>query len=313
MRASTMLRPSWSSTAVVRAKPWRRVRRVDQHRGGAAHAARLERHQRLVRGGVALGEQPRVPGDLLGGVLQEIAGREARPDGGDAPLRRRRARAARRRAASCVSRTRSSWSIGRLEPAAQRTLDALVELVEQRGLPGIPQLRVGAAHVRAGEHVQVVEVRLVADLAREGVDDLRVADVLLLRGDRQHQVIAYQPGDQARVVAPTAPARGRTPRHPPRRARSDRRRGPWRCRGTAPPRYATSGLRQLLHDRARPRAARGRNAAWRSAAGCSPRTACARPPCRHGTGRTACVRRRGRRRECSGRARRRCSCAAARA
>jgi hypothetical protein len=34
-----------------------------------------------------------------------------------------------------------------LQPAAQRALDALVELVEQRGLPGVPQLRVRAAHV----------------------------------------------------------------------------------------------------------------------------------------------------------------------
>ena len=87
-----------------------------------------------------------------------------------------------------------------LEPAAQRALDALVELAEQRGLPGVPQLRIGAAHVGAGEHVQVVEVRLVAHLAREGVDHLRIADVLLLRGDRELEVIAHQPGHQARVV-----------------------------------------------------------------------------------------------------------------
>src|SRR5256885_10103750 len=55
-------------------------------------------------------------------------------------------------------------------------------------LPGVPQLRIGGAHVRAGEHVQVIEVRLVADLAREGVDDLRVADVLLLRRSEERRV-----------------------------------------------------------------------------------------------------------------------------
>ena len=88
-----------------------------------------------------------------------------------------------------------------LEAAAQRALDALVELLEQRGLPGVPQLRVGAAHVGAGQHVEVVEVRLVAHVRARSRDHLRVVDVLLLRGDRQHQVVAHQPGDQARVVA----------------------------------------------------------------------------------------------------------------
>ena len=47
-------------------------------------------------------------------------------------------------------------------------------------------------------------MRLVADLAREALMTSRIADVLLLRGDRQHQVVAHQPGDQARVVAAEA-------------------------------------------------------------------------------------------------------------
>ena len=42
---------------------------------------------------------------------------------------------------------------------------------------------------------------LVADEAREAVDDLGVGDVLLLRGERELQVVAHQPGDEARVVA----------------------------------------------------------------------------------------------------------------
>src|SRR6202034_3270365 len=60
--------------------------REDQHRGGAAHAVRIERHQRFIGTGFALGQQLRVPGDLLGGVLQEIAGAEARPYSEDARL-----------------------------------------------------------------------------------------------------------------------------------------------------------------------------------------------------------------------------------
>ena len=88
-----------------------------------------------------------------------------------------------------------------LESAPQRLLDALVQLVEQRRLPAIPELRVGPAHVRYGQHVQVVESHLVADVPREGIHDLRVRNVLLLRGDRQLQVMTHQPGDQSRVVA----------------------------------------------------------------------------------------------------------------
>ena len=73
--------------------------------------------------------------------------------------------------------------------------------MEQHGLPGVPQLWIGAAHVRTGEHVQIVEVVLIADLAREFVDHLRVADVLLLRGHREQQVVLHQPGHQAGLVA----------------------------------------------------------------------------------------------------------------
>ena len=42
---------------------------------------------------------------------------------------------------------------------------------------------------------------LVAHPARERVDDLRIGDVLLLRGHRQLEMVLHQPGDQARVVA----------------------------------------------------------------------------------------------------------------
>ncbi len=44
-------------------------------------------------------------------------------------------------------------------------------------------------------------MRLIADAARELVNDVRIADVLLLRGDGQDQMVAHQPGDQARLVA----------------------------------------------------------------------------------------------------------------
>ena len=140
-----------------------------------------------------------MPGDLFGRVLQEIAGREARPRARDVGL----ADAPLDEQSPCgvLGLAHQVLRIDRaLQPPAQGSFHALVEVPEQRCLPGVPQLRIGGAHVRAGEHVQVIQVRLVADLARERVDDLRVADVLLLRGDRQLQVVAHQPGDQARIV-----------------------------------------------------------------------------------------------------------------
>ena len=79
MRASTMLRPELvehrggDGEAVV--AMWRE--REDG--GGAALAARLHGHQRILAAGFAIGEQLRVPGHFLGRVPQEIGRREAFP------------------------------------------------------------------------------------------------------------------------------------------------------------------------------------------------------------------------------------------
>ena len=87
------------------------------------------------------------------------------------------------------------------QAAAQGAARRLIQLLEQRVLPGVPELRVRAAHVGHRQHVEVIEVRLVADRARELADDGRVGDVPLLGGQRQQQVLLHQPGDQPRVVA----------------------------------------------------------------------------------------------------------------
>ena len=44
-------------------------------------------------------------------------------------------------------------------------------------------------------------MRLIADAARETMNDVRIADVLFLRGDGQDQMVPDQPRDQARLVA----------------------------------------------------------------------------------------------------------------
>ena len=175
--------------------------RVHQHDGRAA-AARVfgDRDERARVAGSRARDARRVPGDLGGGVAQEVRVGERGPDAlavrrGDARGRELLARERLRLGDELVAVER------RLEPAPQRLLDAFVQLVEQRRLPAVPELRVGPAHVGDGQHVEVIEPRLVADRAREGIHDLRVGDVLLLRGDRQLQVMAHQPGDQPRVVA----------------------------------------------------------------------------------------------------------------
>src|SRR5215468_2552890 len=171
----------------------------DQRGGGAAYAARVERHQRLIGGGIALGEQLRVPRDFLRRVLQEVSCSETLPHGGElgfrhAALEQRPARGILRLAYQMLRVDRT------LEAAPQRLLHPLIEVMEQRRLPRVPQFRVGGTHIGAGEYVKIVEVGFVADLTREGVDDLRIADVLLLGGDRQQQVVAYQPGGEACIV-----------------------------------------------------------------------------------------------------------------
>src|SRR2546430_14396413 len=81
-----------------------------------------------------------MPGDLFGRVLQEITGREARPRArdvafADAPLDEQTPRGVLGLAHQVLRIDRA------LEPAAQGALHALVEVPEQRCLPGVPQLR----------------------------------------------------------------------------------------------------------------------------------------------------------------------------
>ena len=113
----------------------------------------LHRHQRIFAAGFAVGQQLRVPGHFLGRVPQEVGRREPFPGARDlgrgdaAGGGQQLARAVLRFAHQLVGIDRA------LEAAAQRALHAFVEFLEQRRLPGIPQLRIGAAHVGAGEHV----------------------------------------------------------------------------------------------------------------------------------------------------------------
>ena len=82
----------------------------------------------------------------------------------------------------------------------QRPFRLAVQVLERPGLPGRPQVGVGATHVGHGQQVKVVQVDLVAHQAGEIANDRGVVDVLLLGGHRQLQVVLYQPRRQGRLA-----------------------------------------------------------------------------------------------------------------
>ena len=155
--------------------------------------------------------RPGMPGNLVGGVAQEIIIAEALPHpidaflvdaGGVQPAPRLRLNLAN--ALFLVDRV--------VQPPAQRLARRAVELPQQRGSPSVPQLGIGAADIGDRQQVQIVQMHLVAHPAGEGMNDLGIVDIFLLRGQRQRQVMAHQPGHQSRVEAaepvPTAEAFG---------------------------------------------------------------------------------------------------------
>ena len=85
------------------------------------------------------------------------------------------------------------------QPALECPLGRGVQLSQQAGPPGIPQRRVGGVNVGHGVHVQIVQVRFIADRLGEVVDHLRVGEILALGGRRHHQVVLNQPDHQARI------------------------------------------------------------------------------------------------------------------
>ena len=88
----------------------------------------------------------------------------------------------------------------RFEAATQCVFHAVMELGKERGLPRVPQSRVGRSHIGCREDVKVVEVCLVADESRKRVDHLGVGDVLFLSRQRQQQVVAHEPSHETGVV-----------------------------------------------------------------------------------------------------------------
>ena len=121
-----------------------------------------------------------VPHDLLRCVPQEIGVGEYRPDPIDIGIDHARGGEQLARI-ELVGAFELILIDRRFEAAAQRVLYAVMELGKERGFPRVPQARVGRSHIRCGEHVEIVEMRLVTHEPRECIDDFGVGDVLLLR------------------------------------------------------------------------------------------------------------------------------------
>ena len=141
-----------------------------------------------------------MPGDFLGVVAQEIFVTQLGPD---------LVKPGCRNAGCCGQGACRGFAFGNqfvpvdrvFQAAAQCALGLVVQFLEELGLPGVPQFRIGPADIGNGEQVKVVQVDFVADQCRELADDRRVADVAFLGSQRQGQMVADQPGDQPGVIA----------------------------------------------------------------------------------------------------------------
>ncbi len=89
--------------------------------------------------------------------------------------------------------------VGGMPP--QRSQGGAVQIFKQLALPGIPNLRAGAANVSHGQQVERCEVAFVAHSARKGLDDIRIAQVLFLSDVAHGEVLAHQEFNQQGVVS----------------------------------------------------------------------------------------------------------------
>ncbi len=86
-----------------------------------------------------------------------------------------------------------------VQPPAQGALGLGIQLAQQRGAPGVPQVGVGRVDIGDGQHVQVIQPYLVAHLHGKVMDHLGVGDILALGGGGHQQVIFHQPADQVGI------------------------------------------------------------------------------------------------------------------
>ena len=78
----------------------------------------------------------------------------------------------------------------------QHTRGVAVEVFQQLAFPSIPDLGAGAANIGHGQQIQGREVALVAHAFGEGLNDVGVAQVLLLRDVAHRQMLCHQEFNQ---------------------------------------------------------------------------------------------------------------------
>ena len=137
-----------------------------------------------------------MPGDLVGGVADEVIVPEVGPDLLDV-VGLFDLRPDQGKGLLLYFLQPFLLVYGIFQAAAQGQQGLLVQVREQGILPAVPQLRIGAVDVRHGEHVQIVQVHDIADRGGEMVNDVGVVDILALGGLGHQQVLFHQPGHQA--------------------------------------------------------------------------------------------------------------------
>ncbi len=166
-------------------------------------------HHQWVRVVPVADDRSGLPDDIHGGILQEEVIVQGVPDRINALV-----------AVPLCAQHVPGFFAGGADPVipVEGAVDALaqdptrldVELAQQRVPPGVPQARVGGGDIADRQDVQVDQVNLGRNLAREFTDDGWIRDVALLGGERHQQVVFNQPRYQlgipvAQVVALTEP------------------------------------------------------------------------------------------------------------
>jgi hypothetical protein len=181
----------------------------------------------------AVVQRARLPGDVGGVVAQEVGHVELLPQR-FVGVGRQAVQAQRgQRLVLAVLQ----FAVGRMRLAAQHAQGHAVQVFEQLGLPGVPHLGAGAADVGHRQQVQRGQVAFVLDQAAKAGDHVGsdrscfCATCDIVRWCSTRNTTSSVSSEPRRGLRRT----GRRPRCP---AWNGRRRGPWRCRGTARPRTA---------------------------------------------------------------------------
>src|SRR5205809_4876691 len=152
-------------------------------------------------------QQPRLPGDLLGVVAQEIRDIQMAPqdilDGVRQAVEAQQALGFVLLALDVLVRLE--------RPALQQVLRRAKEILEKLAFPGVPHLRARTADIRDREQIERDQPPLAANDIGEAPQDLRIGQVLFLRHRRHGEMVLDQKLDELRVFGRKAMLAAETP------------------------------------------------------------------------------------------------------